>query len=113
MLRGDAVDPGSRNVRRREDADREALPGELVAALLGLRLERIVRELEIHGVLEDDCGAIADNDDGEVVEIDILFRHAEHILFGHCRNVLSKFLVIIFRQTLHQQVSDRAIDGVH
>ena len=58
--RREVVDPRARDVRRREHADREAELCELVAPLLGLRLERIVCELELDGVLEDHARAIAE-----------------------------------------------------
>ena len=60
MPLGELFDTRSRHVRGREDADREALAGELIPFLFGLRLERVVRELELHGVLEHDGRAIAE-----------------------------------------------------
>jgi len=48
------------HVRRREHRDRQALCGELVAPLLGLRLERVVSEVELDRVLEDDGRAAAE-----------------------------------------------------
>jgi len=60
VLGREGLDPGTRDVRRREDRHGEALAGELVAPLLRLGLERIVGEVELDGVLEDDGGPFAE-----------------------------------------------------
>ena len=56
----DLFDPRSGDVRRRKDARRQARCGKLVASLLCLCLQRIPRELELDGVLEDHRRAIAE-----------------------------------------------------
>src|SRR5438093_11444339 len=58
-----AFDLRPRDVRGRKDRDWQALRRELIAALLGLCLQRVVREVQFDGVLEEDRGAVT-----EVVE---------------------------------------------
>src|SRR5437773_1841982 len=60
VLPGELIDPRPQDVRWREHVHGDAVSGELVAALLRLCLERVVCELELHRVLEDDRPPLAE-----------------------------------------------------
>src|SRR5581483_5224749 len=62
-IRGGALELVAGNVGRRERAHRQALLAELLSALLGLRLVRVARELELDGIFEHHGRAV-----GKVVE---------------------------------------------
>src|SRR5688572_14400938 len=58
------------------------------------------------------AGAVSDNDDGKVIQIDVLLRYAEYVLFSHFGYLRGVLLVIGVGQPLRPKRDNRAVHAL-